>query len=242
MLAILRCVIVLIYFVIINILLVIFFIFRPMHRNNVHIAGKAYSSMSTLLGIKLIYRESTKIDPEQSYVCIGNHQNSYDLVTISHSAIPGAVTVGKKSLKWIPIFGLIYWLSGNIMIDRDNSGKARDTLSQTGEKMRERNLSIYMFPEGTRSRGRGMLPFKTGAFRLAASQHKSIIPIVCSNINDDKIKLNRWDNGTVIIEVLDPIEVNPTANAKDLAKQFHTLMLATYNRISDEAAALSKHS
>ena len=210
-----------------------------MHRNNVALAGKFYSSMAVILGIKLVKRSSTALDPNQSYVFIGNHQNTYDLMTISSAAVPGVVTVGKKSLKWIPIFGLIYWLSGNIMIDRKNSDKARDTLSMTGDKMREKNLSIWMFPEGTRSRGRGLIKFKTGAFRLALAENKQIVPVVCSDLSNGKIKFNRWNNGTVIVQTLDPVAIEDGQTVKQLANQFHQQMLNTFNQISEEAEQLS---
>ncbi len=239
MIAILRILVLIVYFILMNTFLTIVFIVRPMHRNNVFFAGKVYSTMAKIVGVKLLYRESKNIDSNNSYVMIANHQNTYDLATVSHGAIPGVVTVGKKSLKWIPIFGLIYWLSGNIMIDRNDSGKARDTLSLTGDKMRERNLSIWMFPEGTRSRGKGLLSFKTGAFRLAIAEKKAIIPVVCSDINNDKIKLNRWNNGTVIIETLDPVLPDFEKSARETANQFHDIMLSAFNRVTEEAKALS---
>jgi 1-acyl-sn-glycerol-3-phosphate acyltransferase len=238
-LALTRIILLFIYFLLMNAGLVIFFIFRPMHRNNVCVAGKYYSMMAKILGVTLVYRGSKDVDDKQSYVYVANHQNNYDLATVSHGARPGVVTVGKKSLKWIPIFGLIYWLSGNIMIDRKNSGKARDTLSLTGEKMRERNLSIWMFPEGTRSRGRGLLPFKTGAFRLALSENKAIVPVVCSDVDNGKIKLNRWNNGTVIIESLGPVALDKSKNAKQLAFDFHAQMQDAFNRLTQEAADMS---
>lgn len=240
MLAFVRFIVLFIYFILMNAGLIIYFSLRPMHRNNVYIAGKYYSSMAKILGITLLYRDAKSVDLNQSYVFIGNHQNTYDLATISHGARPGVVTVGKKSLKWIPIFGLIYWLSGNIMIDRRNSGKARDTLSLTGDKMRERNLSIWMFPEGTRSRGKGLLPFKTGAFRLALAENKSIVPVVCSDLNNGKIKFNRWNNGVVIIESLGPMELDHSKSAKEIANDFHTIMLQAFNRVSKEAEALNQ--
>lgn len=210
-----------------------------MHRDNVALAGKFYSSMAFIFGIKLVRRTSSKIDPNESYVFVANHQNSYDLATISSAALPGVVSVGKKSLKWIPIFGLIYWLSGNIMIDRRNTGKARDTLSMTGDKMREKNLSIFMFPEGTRSRGRGMLKFKTGAFRIAIAEKKKIVPVICSDLNNGKIKFNRWNNGTVIIQILDPEEIDLDQNPKKMADQFRNQMLDVFNKITLEAKQLS---
>ena len=241
MLALVRFFVLLFYFIFMNLFLLLVFIVRPLHRNNLHVAAQAYASMAKIIGVTLVYKEPNNVNPNESYVFIGNHQNNYDLATISRGAMPGVVTVGKKSLKWIPIFGLIYWLSGNIMIDRNNSGKARDTLSLTGDKMRERNLSIWMFPEGTRSRGTGLLPFKTGAFRLALSQNKAIVPVVCSDLNNGKIKLNRWNNGFVVIETLDPVSLDPTKGAKQIAKDFHAIMLSTFNRITEEAIQMSNN-
>jgi 1-acyl-sn-glycerol-3-phosphate acyltransferase len=239
-LAFVRFIVIFIYFILMNLGLIIYFIARPMHRDSVHVAGKYYSIMAKLIGVTLVYRDSSEVDTQQSYVFIGNHQNNYDLLTISQGARKGVVTVGKKSLKWVPIFGLIYWLSGNIMIDRKNSGKAHGTLSLTGEKMRERNLSVWMFPEGTRSRGKGLLPFKTGAFRLALSQNKDIVPVVCSELDNGKIKLNRWNNGVVIVESLGPVKLDHSKSAKQAAKQFQTIMQNAFKRLSQEAASLSK--
>ncbi len=69
--------------------------------------------------------------------------------------------------------------------------------------LKESDVSVWMFPEGTRSRGRGLLPFKTGAFHAAIGAGLPIIPIVCSSTGG--VKLNRWNNGHVIVEMLPPI-------------------------------------
>ena len=238
MLAVIRLLILLFYFIGMNLVLFIIYLTRPFHRNNVYLAGIFYSSMARIMGLRLELRTSSKIDPNESYVFVANHQNSYDLMTICKAAIPGVVTVGKKSLKWIPIFGAIYWLSANIMIDRKNKSSARDTLEETAEKMREKNLSIWFFPEGTRSYGRGLLPFKTGAFRLAVAAKKNIVPVIASNTHK-KVKLNRWNNGTVIIQVLDPVDISGQDNPKELASQFHTIIQTEFDVISKEAEKLN---
>jgi 1-acyl-sn-glycerol-3-phosphate acyltransferase len=71
----------------------------------------------------------------------------------------------------------------------------------TANKIREKKLSIWLFPEGTRSYGRGLLPFKSGAFRTAAKAEVPIIPVCASNTHKT-IDLNRWDNGKMIVEFL----------------------------------------
>jgi 1-acyl-sn-glycerol-3-phosphate acyltransferase len=226
-----------VYFIGINIVLFLIFLTRPFHRNNVYLAGQFYSTMVKIVGLKIELRVSDKVNTEQNYVFVANHQNSYDILTICKAALPGVVTVGKKSIKWIPIFGVIYWLSANIMIDRKNTGSARNTLDETLSKMNEKKLSIWFFPEGTRSYGRGLLTFKTGAFRLALAAKKAVVP-VCASEMHDKVKFNRWNNGTVIIEIMDPVELPEEMNAKQLAQHVHSIMSEKIAQLNVEAEKL----
>jgi len=50
------------------------------------------------------------------YIFLANHQNNFDLFTHTTAVPKGTVSLGKKSLAWMPLFGQIYWLSGNILI------------------------------------------------------------------------------------------------------------------------------
>jgi 1-acyl-sn-glycerol-3-phosphate acyltransferase len=238
-LALLRIFCIFFYFIFINILLILICIGRPFHRDNVHIAGKLYSSTCWLLGLKLEVRICDKTKDHGPFVFIANHQNSYDILTICAAALKGTVTVGKKSLKWIPLFGQVYWLSGNIMIDRKNSGKAIDTLKNSVLKMRQRNLSVWFFPEGTRSYGRGLLPFKSGAFRIAREANKAMVTVCASNM-DNKIKLNRWDNGTLIIDVGEPVMLDDSKSVKEWTEHFYQLMKVNIAKLDREVAQRSR--
>jgi len=140
------------------------------------------------------------------------------------------VSLGKKSLKWIPFFGQLYWLSGNILIDRANRSKAAGTISKAAEKIKKNGLSIWVFAEGTRSYGRGLLPFKTGAFHTAMSADVPVVP-VCMNTTHKTIKLNRWDNGTIYIEMLAPISLDKSISAREHAQNVHTVMAAKINEL-----------
>ena len=119
------------------------------------------------------------------------------------------------------------------MIDRKDKQSARDTLGLTADKVNERDISIFMFPEGTRSRGRGILPFKTGAFRLAQTTKKAVVPVICSNT--DYIKLGRWNNGTVIVEIMEPIEIDFEENPKIIAKRFEDIYKERFAALTEEA-------
>ena len=170
------------------------------------------------------------------FVFIGNHQNSYDLFTVTHAVQPLTVSIGKKSLKWIPFFGQMYWLTGNILIDRDNSSKAMNTIGTAAKKIREKGISVWLFPEGTRSYGRGVLKFKTGAFRTALQAQVPMVPVCISNTHE-LIKLNRWNNGKVIIELLEPIDLQAEdhEHVRTLADDVREKMTQKISELSIEA-------
>lgn len=239
MLAVLRILTVFVYFLLANLCVAIICILRPFHRDNLYLAGQLYAVMGKLVGLKIEVRVPESLKAGGPYVYICNHQNNYDVFTACKAAQPGMVTVGKKSLLWIPIFGQIYWLSGNIMIDRKNKAKAQKTLESAVDIMLKRSLSVWFFPEGTRSYGRGLLPFKTGAFRIAEQAKAPVVVVAASNLIN-KVKLNRWDNGTVLIELSEPTMMDDSKDIKGWSEHFYQQMQATIARL-DREIELSEH-
>ena len=90
------------------------------------------------------------------------------------------VVVGKKSLQYAGPFGLAMYLGGAIFVDRAKSSKGREAINEAGQKAKESGCSLFLFPEGTRHRGGGLLPFKKGAFHVALDVQMPILPIVVS--------------------------------------------------------------
>ncbi|MDU0354259.1 1-acylglycerol-3-phosphate O-acyltransferase [Paraglaciecola aquimarina] len=239
MLALLRIVVIFFFFIFINLILILVCFVRPFHRDNVYLAGKLYSSISFLLGLKIKVRTPDSVISGGPYVFMANHQNSYDLITICAAVVKGTVSVGKKSLVWIPLFGQVYWLSGNILIDRKNAGNSRSTLQKTVQKIRQKRLSVWFFPEGTRSYGRGLLPFKTGAFRIAEATKAPIVLVSASELHN-KIALNRWSNGTLIVEMSAPERMDENKTLKQNVEYFQQKMGDTISKLNTELAENSK--
>lgn len=221
--------------ILISILGTIYALIRLRHPSSVGVVARRFGSLHKLVGLKLITRKKPEINYPVIY--IGNHQNNYDMVTISSMVAENTVSIGKKSLIWIPFFGLVYWATGNIFIHREKRSSAIETMNKVGQIIKERQVSIWMFPEGTRSRGRGLLPFKTGAFHLAISAGVPIVPIVCSELHN-KVDLNRKNNGTVICEMLDPIDTSNYSreNVKELIEKCHNIMQAKFEQLNQEVA------
>ena len=88
-------------------------------------------------------------------------------------------------------------------------------------------------PEGTRSRGKGLLPFKKGAFFTAINSQVPIIPL-CFSSWDDNINLNKIKSGVIKISSLPPI------TTKGLSKSDLTNLLnTTYEQMSNKLTKLN---
>ncbi|MDN3696698.1 1-acylglycerol-3-phosphate O-acyltransferase [Vibrio clamense] len=215
-------------------------LFSPRNPKHVFRFGRYFGYMSKVFGIKLELRLPDDAYTRGQHVYVANHQNTWDLFTVSAAVTPKVVTVGKKSLVWMPLFGQLYWLTGNILIDRANRSKAVGTIDQVVNSIKNSDVSIWMFPEGTRSRGRGLLPFKTGAFHAAVGAEVPIVPIVCSSTGG--VKLNRWNNGHVIVEMLPPVSVEGynKSNIRELANTCREQMKEKLEALDQEVALLNK--
>lgn len=204
-------------------------------QNRVYYIAKVFSAVAPCFGLQVESRIASTSAHSPQAVYIANHQNNFDLFTIAKVLPKRMVAIGKTSLLFIPFFGLLYWASGNIIINRNNSKKARATIDQVVTSMKKHQTSILMFPEGTRSRGRGWLPFKRGAFHAAIKADVPIVPIVCSSTHQ-QVNLNRWNNGKVIVEMLEPIDSSSFNEHKvsELLAHCEEKMRATQARLDQE--------
>ncbi|MBW5407951.1 1-acylglycerol-3-phosphate O-acyltransferase [Morganella morganii] len=241
MLAILRIIIVIIYCIFGSLAGILICLTSPRNPKHVMTFGRMYGKLSYVFGIKMVYRIPEEAKHYGSCVYVGNHQNNYDMITMSNAVQPRTVTVGKRSLIWIPFFGQLYWISGNILIDRSNRSKAHNTITQVADQIKKRNISVWMFPEGTRSRGRGMLPFKTGAFHAAMAAGVPVVP-VCVSTTQGRVKLNRRNNGVVIVEMLPPIDTSKYTReqVRELAEDCRQMMIKRIAELDKEVIEMEK--
>ncbi|MBD2810692.1 1-acylglycerol-3-phosphate O-acyltransferase [Xenorhabdus sp. Vera] len=241
MLAIIRGIIVILFTLFICIFGSIYCLFSPRNPRHVMTFGHAFGKLHKIFGIKLLKRIPAEVQQYGPSIYIGNHQNNCDMITMSNTVQPRTVTVGKKSLVFIPFFGQLYWLTGNILINRENRTKAHGTISQVVNQIKKHQISVWMFPEGTRSRGRGLLPFKTGAFHAAIAAGVPIVP-VCVSSTHGKIKFNRWNNGTVIVEILPAVDTTKYTKeqVRELAEHCRQMMQAKIAELDKEVEALNK--
>lgn len=146
----------------------------------------------------------------QPCIYVLNHQSVADMATFSPIFPKRTVLIGKKQLRYVPIWGLMYEAFGNILIDRKNRTNSVAGLREAVEALKQQGLSIMIFPEGTRnSEFVGLLPFKKGAFHMAVEAQVPIAPWVSATVKPFvDFKARRIRGGEFWIRILPPI---PTA-------------------------------
>ncbi|MBF7729260.1 lysophospholipid acyltransferase family protein [Pseudomonas sp. N040] len=205
MLFILRMFLMGLLFVIAGVLGLLLGLCRPFNPDNSRICARLYSLPALfILRLKLDADVQGLLEHQRSCVIIANHQSNYDLFVVGSVVPRRTVSIGKQSLKWVPFFGQLYWLAGNVLIDRGNAQQARQAMLTTSETLQQQDTSIWVFPEGTRNLGKGLLPFKKGAFQMAIAAGVPIIPVCVSNYAQ-AMRLNSWNAGGVMIRSLPEI-------------------------------------
>lgn len=142
-------------------------------------AGRAFRLVAvTSLKINPLWRFKTRgrlADPRRPYVVVANHESYADVFLISR--FPWEMKwLSKDTVFNIPLMGWMMQMAGDIRLVRGDRDSAAEAIVQCRDRLQKR-VSVMIFPEGTRSRTREMLPFKDGAFRLAIETGTPILPI-----------------------------------------------------------------
>lgn len=133
------------------------------------------------------------LDGRRPAIYVSNHTSALDIfIGISQGPL-GTVGVAKKEVVFYPFFGQLYWLSGHLRLDRADREKALDAMKELEQLVREHGLSIWMWPEGTRSRDGRLLPFKKGIWHLAVSTGLPVVPVVVAGAQ------RAWVKGSLAI-------------------------------------------
>lgn len=112
----------------------------------------------------------------ESFVLMSNHQSLYDVPVIYQSLDRRIRMVAKKELFKVPIWGRAMHRAGFISLDRQSRERSRSTLLASASIL-QTGTSIWIAPEGTRSKDGRLGPFRRGGFHLALQSGCRILPI-----------------------------------------------------------------
>jgi 1-acyl-sn-glycerol-3-phosphate acyltransferase len=140
-----------------------------------------------LVGCQLTVTGREFIPPKGGLCFVCNHGSIFDIVLILALVGRPAGFIAKKELAWIPLLNLWILLIGGLFIDRQTDRKsinrAINTINPGVRRLRSGGAMI-IFPEGTRSKGRGLLPFRPGSLKLATQAKAPIVPMTITGSYD----------------------------------------------------------
>lgn len=162
-----------------------------------------------LFGVKISVTGLENISLNEHYVLVSNH-SSYTDIPILFAAIPIDIRlILRSTLTRIPIWGWALIASPMIIINRSNASKAKKTLANAAEIIRN-GASVLLFPEGTRTATGELQSFKRGAFHIAYESGAKVLPLAIKGSFDLMPRTAKLPSSKKLINVCIgiPIEVS----------------------------------
>jgi 1-acyl-sn-glycerol-3-phosphate acyltransferase len=144
-------------------------------------------ALVTILGIffrvfMVIKIEGLEYLPDQgACVMVANHLSNLDVFPLQLSIRRPLFFMGKAELFRNPMISWLIRQLGSFPVQRGASDQWAMTHSR---RVLDAGLILAIFPEGIRSRGRGLSVAKTGAARLAIEKNVPIVPVAINGSKD----------------------------------------------------------
>ena len=133
-----------------------------------------------IAGIRFHVTGLEHVQHDRPTVYYANHTSNIEPPIIFLSLIsthPQLKAVYKAELRTVfPILRTAFDVAGFVPIDRSNRDQSISALQGASDSIRSGN-SFLIFPEGTRNRGDGLLPFKKGGIVMAIMADAPLVPV-----------------------------------------------------------------
>ena len=186
-------------------------------------------AMLHIIGAKPTLKRRAALDKMGPAIFVANHSSSLDLFIFGWACPPGTCGIAKREIIWAPFVGPIIWLSGFLLINRSNPAQALSSMRKSVQFLQSNGLSVWVMPEGTRSRDGSLGPFKRGFVHMALQSQLPVIPLVIHNAHKvwpmDKLL---FTSAEVEVEVLEQIDTSAWSvqRAQEHAKSVRQVIAA----------------
>lgn len=200
-----------------------------------------FGGVNFISGAKATFKGLEKIPKDKAVLYVANHLSFFDVLLLSPKLPEITGFVAKKSFEKVPVLSQCMRLTHSFFLDRDDIKQGLKVILAAIDQVKS-GISVFIFPEGTRSRTGQMAEFKEGSMKVATKSGCPIVPIAISNTSQVFENHLPWlEPARVIIEVLDPIDPNDydAMGKKHLGKYCHDIIEETKLKNDEEIFALS---
>ncbi len=174
-------------------------------------------------GVTVSVEGAEHLDPSTMKIATFNHGSVLDSFLIASIMPSGSVAAVKREMFYYPFLGLTMYLCGFVFLDRRNSARSRRQMAAACKRMARNKLTVFISPEGTRTKNNELQPFKKGPFFLAIDSGAPIVPVVIDGAFDLHPP-SRWTSnpGHVRIRVL-PARPTTGLTAENMSEEIEAL-------------------
>lgn len=140
--------------------------------------------LTGLCGARMHVEGLENIPQDRRCLFVGNHSSYFDII-LSYAYLPQPVIyIVKQEFKKIPFLGLWMGRMGSLFLDRSDPRKAIGTIKESCDLIAQGKASVFVYPEGTRSRDGQIHEFHAGSFKAAQRTGCPIIPVAMKGTRD----------------------------------------------------------
>ena len=146
-------------------------------------------------------------------VIIANHESMSDIWGMYYLGIQFR-WLSKDAVFKIPVIGQAMRWANYVPVDRSSRNSGQAAMLESAKRLNQ-GLSMFFFPEGTRSQDGIIKPFKLGAFKLARDEQVPILPVAIHGASS-MLPKHSWVPGKakIRIKILPPLP--PPTEEEDL--------------------------
>ncbi|MDF2538109.1 MAG: hypothetical protein K0S76_1130 [Herbinix sp.] len=173
----------------------------------------AFKIVLFISGVKRTIIGVENVPKNEAVLYVANHRSYFD-VPVAYSTLPTLTGfIAKKEILKVPFVSTWMKFLQCLFLDRNNIKEGLKVVLKGIEQMKE-GYSIFISPEGTRSPGDEMLPFKEGSFKMAEKTGCAIIPVSITNTEEIFEQHTPWIHSAYVV-----IEYGKPIYPKDLSKE-----------------------
>lgn len=174
-------------------------------------------------------------DMRRPYVAVCNHESFVDMLLISQ--LPTEFKyMSKIEIMKIPVLGWMMRFARDIPLTRGSKDSGKAALEHSRERL-DNNVSVMVFPEGSRSKTGELRDFHAGAFKLAIEGQHPILPMVVHGTRE-ALRKNDWrqNKATAEVRVLEPVSTEGLTinDLDDLRARLRTIIEDGRNQLRAE--------
>lgn len=143
----------------------------------------AFGVVAFLAGVKYEVQGYENVPQDKAVLFIGNHQSFFDVVLGYHLCPAVTGFMSKKTFEKVPLLNV--WMKLNYCLFLTRTDPRQDLkLIIKAQEFVKNGISMFIFPEGTRSKTGEMADFHEASFKIATKTGCPIVPVAFTNTRE----------------------------------------------------------